>query len=491
MSNTVEDVNTLISRETLAGRLPVPGSARLYNSFGILLGAFIAIGAASFNYLFGASLAYIGNTQLAIAGWLLGLMLALGPIYLASGMISFKHGVDPVDAVKSSFGTRGSTLMLVMLLASTLGWSFVLVAMTGQAAGRLYQILFNPSGEVSNNIIALACIVMLSLIWLLLRKGPAMIPALTRITSPAVLIIAAVLLFLITRNVDFLTLLSTNVDPSESFTTDPLLQLAYGVEFGVSNALTIVPFFGGIARLIRKRSHLITPGLVGSGLLGAGCISAIGALAAIATGSTEPAEWVLKSAGNGFGCIIVVLLLLANVGTLISFIYLAGVSVQQIRFFAKLRWDIIILVLLLPGLLVAFNTSWLIDRVMTLLAYNGAIFAGIAGVMFSDYILLRRQRILPAHLFVKNSEGAYWFWGGVNWVAFAVVLIATGAYLSLFNPMTLEVSGLFRYIGAGMPAFAVAIISYYVLMRLVISSSTAGGYNNIDILAKKKVIVGL
>jgi NCS1 family nucleobase:cation symporter-1 len=57
MSNSGEDVSGLISRETLAGRLPVPGSARLYNGFGTLLGAAIAIGAASFNYLFGASIA--------------------------------------------------------------------------------------------------------------------------------------------------------------------------------------------------------------------------------------------------------------------------------------------------------------------------------------------------------------------------------------------------------------------------------------------------
>lgn len=491
MNDSVKSVDGLIARETLAGRLPVSGSARLYNGFGTLLGAFIAIGAASFNYLFGASLAYIGNTQLAIVGWLLGLMLALGPIYLASGMISFKHGVDPVDAVKSSFGTRGSVLMLVMILASTLGWSFVLVAMTGQAAGRLFQILFNPGGEVSNGVVASVCILMLALIWLLLRKGPAMIPLLTRFTSPGVLVIAVILLYLITRDVNLGTLLATNVAPSEAFTSDPLLQLAYGVEFGVSNALTIVPFFGGIARLIHKRKHLITPGLVGSGLMGAGCVSAIGALAAVATGSSEPAEWVVKTAGNGAGAFIISLLLLANLGTLISFIYLAGVSVQQIRFFAKLRWDLIVLVLLLPGILVAFNTDWLIARVMTWLAYNGAVFAGMAGVMLADYLLLRRQRILPAHLFVKNSESAYWFWGGVNWVALAVVALGVGAYLSLFNPLTLEVSGLFRYIGAGMPAFAVSILAYYLAMRLVIATTYKGGYRDLAQLATKKVSVGL
>jgi hypothetical protein len=51
MSNSGADVSGVVSREALAGRLPVQGSNRLYNGFGSLLAACIAIGAASFNYL--------------------------------------------------------------------------------------------------------------------------------------------------------------------------------------------------------------------------------------------------------------------------------------------------------------------------------------------------------------------------------------------------------------------------------------------------------
>lgn len=491
MSELNEDLGGVISRETLAGRLPVPGNSRMYKGFGTLLGASVAIGAASFNYLFGASLAYIGNTRIAIIGYLIGLMISLGPIYLASGLISFKHGVDPVDAAKSSFGTRGSALMLFLILITTLGWAFVLVAMTGQAAGRLYQVIINPGGSINNHVVQTVAILMLALIWLLLRKGPGIIATLTRVTSPCVLIIAVLLLYFITRHVNLLTLLNTNVDAKSAYSQDPLTQLAYGVEFGVSNAMTIVPFFGGIARLIKQRKHVITPSLLGSGLIGAGFTTAVGALAAIATGSTEPAEWVVKSAGNGLGALIVSLLLLANLGTLVSFIYLAGVSVQQIRFFARLRWDVIVLLLLLPGVIIAFNTQWLIDHVMNWLAYNGAVFIGMAAVMLTDYVLIRKMTILPAHLFVKTSESAYWFWGGVNWVAIAIVAFGTFVYLSLYNPLTLQVSPYFRYFGAGLPTCIICIVAYYGLMRLVIATSMVGGYRHVDRLSKKKVTVGL
>lgn len=491
MSHSNVDVGSQISRETLAGRLPVPGTARLYTGFGSLLNAAVALGAASYNYLFGASVAAVGSTALGIVGYLIGLMMTLAPMYLASGMLSYRHGVDPVDAAKSALGTRGSALLLFMILITTLGWSFVLVAMTGQAAGRLQQVLMNPGGGIDNNFVAGVSVLMLALVWLSLRKGPAMMALMTRFTSPAVLIIAAILLYLITREVSLSTLWHTNVPATAAYTTDPLLQLAYGVEFGASNALTIVPFFGGMARLIHKRKHLITPCLLGSGLIGAGFTTAVGALASVATGSTEPAEWVVKTAGNGLGTVIVTVLLLANLGTLVSFFYLAGVSVQQIRFFARMRWDVIIAVLLLPGVVVAFQTEWLIAHVMNWLAYNGAMFAGIAAVLFTDYLLLRRQHILPAHLFVKTSDSAYWYWGGVNWVAMGVVLLGLISYLSFFNPMTLEVSGSFRYFGAAMPSFALCIAVYYVAMRLVIASSDKGGYRSSTAAALKKVAVGL
>ncbi|MBA1203324.1 hypothetical protein G7009_16475 [Pseudomonas capeferrum] len=118
----------------------------------------------------------------------------------------------------------------------------------------------------------------------LLRKGPAMVAMLTRYTSPAVLIIAAVLLYLVTRETSFSALWHPNVDAKLAYTTDPLLQLVYGVEFGASNALTIVPFFGGIAWLIRKCKHLITPCLLDAGIVGVGFTTAVGAPAAVATG---------------------------------------------------------------------------------------------------------------------------------------------------------------------------------------------------------------
>lgn len=491
MSHSDTEVSTVTAREALAGRLPIQGGDRLYKGFGSLVAACVAIGAASFNYLFGASIAYIGNTSLGILGYLIGLIVGLAPVYLASGMICHRHGVDPVDAAKSSMGTRGSALLLTLILITTLGWSFVLIAMTGQAAGRLQQVLFNPGGEIDNGFVTLVSIAMLVLVWALLRKGPAMIALLTRYTSPAILIIACVLLYLITRDVSLTTLLHTNVDPKDAYATDPLLQLAYGVEFGASNALTSVPFFGGIARLIHKRKHLITPSLLGAGIVGAGFTSAVGALAAIATGSTEPAEWVVKTAGNGLGTVIVSLLLLANLGTLISFFYFAGVSVQQVRFFARMRWDLIVAILLLPGLVVAFNTQWLLAHVMNWLAYNGAMFVGIAAVMLADYLLLRRQVVLPGHLFVKDHQGAYWFWGGVNWVAMAIIALGVVVYLMLFDPLSLKVGPTFRYVGATMPTLVICVLAYYLVMRLVIATSYRGGYRNVRQFAEKKVRVGL
>ncbi|WP_323993234.1 cytosine permease [Nguyenibacter sp. L1] len=491
MTEMQEDITSVISRETLAGRLPVPGFSRIYTNFSTLLWTAVALGAASFNYLFGASLAYIGNTKIAIAGYLIGLIVGLVPTYLASGMISYRHGVDPVDAAKSTFGTRGALLMLAMILITTLGWAFVLIAMTGQAAGRLYQVECSHSANLDNNVVSLVSISMLIWIWIFLRRGPAAITTLTRITSPSILIIACVILYLISKDSGIWALINTNISPHAAYTNDPLLQLAYGVEFGVSNAFTSVPFFGGIARLIQKRKHVITPCLLGAGLVGAGFITSVGALAAIATGSTEPAEWIVRAAGNGFGSIIVVVLLIANLGTLVSFFYLAGVSIQQIRALSRLRWDMIVMLLLIPGIPVAFNTSWLLNHVMNWLGYNGAMLMSMAAVMFADYFFLRRQKVIPEHLFVKTRDSAYWFWGGVNWVAVSVVALGVVIYLSLFDPLTMVANRSFRYIAAGLPSFVACTLIYSGLMLLVRNFSSQGSYQKLSAIEGKPIRVGL
>jgi NCS1 family nucleobase:cation symporter-1 len=133
------------------------------------------------------------------------------------------------------------------------------------------------------------------------------------------------------------------------------------------------------------------------------------------------------------------------------------------------RWEWVIALTLLPGIPFAFYTEWLLTRVMTLIAYNGMFFIGLAAVQIADFYALRRQRLQMAHLFARPRQGLYWYWGGVNWVAMAVIAEAAGIYLTLFDPVSYRTDAYFRYIGAGIPALITACVTYYGVMRYLVA----------------------
>jgi ketosteroid isomerase-like protein len=155
----------------LAGRLPVLFRDRIFKSYGSLMLTFTAIAAASYSYLVGAALIGVGSTRLGILGYLVGLILGMSFVSLAGGSLSFRYGVDPVDASKASLGMRGSILLLVGVLVCTLGWANVLLAMTAEATVHIVHIKGFNSGAPLNVEVTLTGFALIIAIWLLVRRG--------------------------------------------------------------------------------------------------------------------------------------------------------------------------------------------------------------------------------------------------------------------------------------------------------------------------------
>jgi cytosine/uracil/thiamine/allantoin permease len=132
--------------------------------------------------------------------------------------------------------------------------------------------------------------------------------------------------------------------------------------------------------------------------------------------------------------------------------------------------------MLVPLVLVAFNTLWAVSHIITIATYGGLQFLGITAIGLVDYYVLRRQSIAVEQLFVKGSNGRYWFWGGINWIGLTVIALGTLAYLGLYDPISLDAPSAFRYCGAGLPVLAASCLLYYALMRLFVVPSGRGGY---------------
>jgi NCS1 family nucleobase:cation symporter-1 len=161
---------------------------------------------------------------------------------------------------------------------------------------------------------------------------------------------------------------------------------------------------------------------------------------------------------------------------MVILIYLAGVTVQQLRPLTRIPWDVILILLLAPGIYVAFRTTWVLEVVMNWMLYNGVMFVGITGITLVDYLVLRREHLSVVDLFTRSHGGLYWYWGGVNWVAVGVALMAMIVYILMYDPSSYRAAPMFRFLGAGIPMVLLAGISYFLLARFLLRPMHLGGY---------------
>ncbi len=464
----------------LAGRLPVLLSRRIFTGFGSYLLTFTAIAAASYSYLVGSALIGVGSTRLGLVGYLIGLVLGMSFVSLAGGALSYRYGVDTVDAGKAALGMRGSLALLIGVLICTLGWANVLLAMTARGAVRVLNAGYaGPVAGTESEVIAVG-VALVVVLWLLVRRGAGWMERVATYSAGTQLVVALILLGAVLYRFGVTKVLITDVTHNQAYSPDRITQLTYAVEFGVCNSLGMLPYMGGLARLVRSPRHLVGPSVLGYAVFGAFVIAAVGALATAGTGQTDPGDWIPLVAGVRGGTLLFGVMLIANLGALVTQVYLAAVSVQQIRAFTRLPWSVVVAVVLIPSIFVTFNTRWVLDHVMNWLAYNGVLFVGLSAVLFVDFFVLRREYVVPAQLFAARPGQQYWFWGGVNWVAVAVVAGATAFYLWLFDPLTLRVGLWFRYAGAAVPTVVISSLAYYLLMRLLVIPRGIGGYRPID-----------
>lgn len=471
-----------IAQQSVSGRLPLTGAERIYTGYFSFLWTCTAFAAATWAFLIGGILPFTGDTKLGILGYFIGTIIGLLPVMLSGGLPSFRYGVDPIDATKSAFGVRGSVLPMFVLLVVNLSWSYLLVALTSRGAANVYQEI--SGGPVSEWLVIGIAIVTLLLGWAMTIYGPWLFERISRYVAPGHLLVTLVMLALLCSHYGFFDLLNTNVPADKAYTQDKLTGFIYAIEFGVSASLSWWPMVGGLTRLAKQRKNLTGPAVWGLAVLGAAFISAIAALAAVSAGTADPTVWMIKLGGPYLGCAIMIFVLLANIPSMVIMLYLAGVSVQQIRFFSRLRWSALIGLFMLPGLYVAFHTQWMLDEVMAFVSYIGLLSMGIASVMFVDYLILRREQLDVRHMFNASPKGKYWFIGGVNWIAVLTTFASIAFYLWLYDPISLRTQHAFVYLGAGIPTMFITGLLYYVLMKALVVSRM-GAYPTSQIKTKQ------
>ena len=458
----------------LESRIPVLPSERIFTRFLPFFWSCLTFGAGIWVFMIGAGLADIGEARVTIPGFVIGLVVGFSPPLLSAGMPSFRYGVEVLDGSKATFGIRGAVLPLLGLLYCLFVWESVVTAFIGKGAATVFASV--TGSNASRPLATALCLLVVAATWWLVKRGPRELERINGVVGPALLILALAMLALLAHRIGYSGLGRASATTIGEGHRSHLDSFMVAIELGIGTSMGNWSIMGGLLRLVRLRRHVVVPSMIGLSLTGFWLGSSVSALMAVSLKSNDPVKWMLDLGGPVLGSLIAIAVLLGNIAIVGLMSYTASVSIQQVRVLGRVGWPVVIATTLIPPLIAAFYIDETLSSVVAFSNYQGMLIVGIAAVTGTDYFLLRHQRLDVPQLYVQGPQGLYWFWGGINWIAFLSIVASSCTYRWMYNPNTLEGAHGFGYIGASIPAFLVGSVAYFALMRLITSRSTIGGY---------------
>jgi nucleobase:cation symporter-1, NCS1 family len=176
---------------------------------------------------------------------------------------------------------------------------------------------------------------------------------------------------------------------------------------------------------------------------------------------------MIGAGGTAFGLLGLVLLVLANLTSAVILMYSQALSLKTI--FPRAPWKIAVATVL-PAAFLMLSPNFY-DAYGSFLAYVSFIMASFGGVLVVDY-LMRKGRIEIGALYDKGNPH-YRYWKGFNPAAVLALGISTAFYWWTYNPVTGAAGPLFKFLAAGIPAFFVSALVYYIAAAFVFRGAYA------------------
>jgi NCS1 family nucleobase:cation symporter-1 len=452
---------------------PVPAEKRTWGVYNYA-SLWVAMSVCIPTYMLASGLIAGGMSwQQAIGTILLGNLIVLIPMILNSHA-GTKYGIPFPVLVRSSFGVRGANVPAVLRALVACGWFGIQSWIGGQAIYAMVQVLWPAAA--SNALIPWACFY---LFWLLnmavIWRGLETIKFLEGISAPFMLGVGLLLLWWIGRKAGGLgPVLRT---PSKFQTTGEFLRffvpsLTGMVGFWATVALNI-PDFTRYARSQKAQAIGQALGLPPAMTLYSFIGVAVTSASVILFGQAiwDPVALLARFHEPVIASIALVALLIATLNTNV-----AANVVSPSNDFSNLNPRLIsfrtggiitgvVGVLMMPWRLLTDFQSYIFGW---LVGYS-ALLGPIAGIMITDYFLLRDARLEVDELY--NPRGIYRYRGGVNYRA--LVALAAGVLVALIGLLIPPLRWLYDY--AWFAGFLIASAAYWGLMRNIGALQTAPG----------------
>lgn len=389
----------------------------------------------------GALLVPALNLGTALVAILIG--TAVGVLLLAlAGLIGAGTGVPTMVLLRPALGLRGSFLPTALNLAQLIGWTAFEFWVMALAANRVGQALFGFSSYPLWLIVfALWCV--------LLALGGPLVVVRQWLEKFGVWLVYGATIWL-----TVVLLTRSNIGALLRQPGAGGLPFLQAVDLVVAMPISWMPLVADYNRFARNGRASFWGTYVGYFLTNV-WFYGLGALFLLSlnlpgTGPEQLAAAILALTG---GVVALVIILVDETDNAFADIYSAAVSLQNLWPHLSQRL-LVVLIGLVSLLLAAFLT--MTDYFYFLLVI-GSFFVPLFGLLAADYFVLRGQRYQVEAMY--QSEGIYWYKGGINWVAVVVWLLGVGIYHLISQSLP--------WLGASLPAFVVTFLGYLLAAWLL------------------------
>lgn len=455
MSSTIDTT----SRTYGEGLLPIPASERYAGGltmFWLWCGGNILLTTFLLGGYYATALGAVGMIVVTLAGSTLGNLFPS-----LSGLRSARYGVDEYVGMRSTYGTFGAYVGILLLVFINFGWVGILGSVAGES-GKASVAALGAHWSTWYTVFALGfgIVVPVALLYL----SPKTVFTLVKVSVPLLILFAVVLLVKQFTDFGWSAMAAKKPDHSVSW--------QYAVEANVAYAVSWFAYMGAWNRFAKTEKAAFWGAWIGLAFI-AFLFAIVGGLATLTTGSSDPSVWATKS---GLGIPALAIIIFSTVINNAMLLYCSAMGVRTA--FPKLSYHGLVVAVALPSIVFIYVGS-LQANFNNILTGVGALIAPYWGVALGDYFLLRGQRLDLAGLY-RRDGGPYWYRGGFNlaalgvWLAGVALWIFLGGWISALSWLHIGAGeAFFNKVTATAPVILVCAVVYWAVMRVLARPSRA------------------
>lgn len=458
-----QTLDEYVEQETIFGIVPVKKSERTYNFWDLFL-VTSGFAIATWCYSQGAlSASYLDFWQTFIVTFAVGgvfLIIECLPVIFA-----VRYGVDLWVYLRAVLGNNGVKIFATAVILGNWFWYAVAANMFGSS---IAQICAGFGLIIPDNIVRLISIISVIAGSLIAIAGPTVIKWTSRILVTLLLAIGVIVFIMCFTIVPFDQILAYRPDLS-ALDGNQLQAYAMAAEgmvafsFSWSTQAIVLP------RLAKTERGGYWGTFAGYAIVAPFFVFIGGVMAIVMFISTgiyvsDPTV-MLATLGPQIALLSLMLVAFANIGTQAVGGYVNDIVLKAA--WPKVSYKVLVLLSAIYVAILTYSGQVTANfgQFISIAAY---IQGPIIGIMFVDYIMLRRRKFSIKSLYYQEGHHAYDFKGGFNWIGIGVIVVTLViALLFVYNPITGSVqSPVFYFLtGSGFTAILGGAL-YWVASRI-------------------------